>query len=110
VPLAVAEYTVVATFEIPGSASKVSTFKFKAEKKPTTEPEPGAGNRIEYNGNNPLNTTYFILDGVETEDGISLPVITMPDGVTPASSWLMVNFSGNNPGTAANVFYVEVLV
>lgn len=108
VPLTDAEYTVVATFEIPGSAAKVATFKFKAEKKPTTE--PGTGNRIEYNGNNPLNTTYFILDGVETQQGVNLPPITMPDGVTPASSWIMVNFSGNDPNTAANMFLLEVLV
>lgn len=102
------EHTVLATLEIPGSAAKTATFKFNVLKK-EGEPEP-AGNRIEYNGNNPLHTTYFILNGIEDVDGISIPDLTMPDGVTPALNWVMINFNGTNPGTATNIYVLDVLV
>ena len=105
------EHTVLATLQIPGEAAKTATFKFNVLKKDgePEEPEP-TGNRIEYNGVNPLNTTYFILNGIEDEDGVTIPELTMPDGVTPALNWVMINFNGTNPNTATNIYMMDVLV
>lgn len=116
VPLAETEYTVVATFEIPGSAAKVATFKFKPLKKPTTEPEPepGTGNRIVYNGQSKsVNTTYWVVYGEENSQGISVytyPIPVQGGGTVECSKWIMVSADNANIAQANNLYYTEVYV
>ena len=116
VPLTDAEYTVVATFEIPGSVAKVATFKFTPEKKPITEPEPepGTGNRIVYNGQwKAVNSTFWIIYGDDTEDGIVPYIYSVPTqggGSVDCTKWIIVSTDNPNLGQANNFYYTEVYV
>lgn len=103
VPFKEGSHSVIATMD-----NHTANFKFTVLPK-EEEPEP-QGNRIEYGGSNPLTKTLFVLNGTETQNGISLPSLMMPDGTTPAVNWIMVNFNGTDLNTATNVYLLNILI
>lgn len=84
-----------------------STFKFTVLPADEEEPEP-TGNRIEYNSKaNPVTKTFFILNGTQSGNNVSLPTLQMADG-SPAMHWLIVSMDGADVQSSTNVYYTEI--
>lgn len=105
-PVKTGDHSVIATMD-----NFTANFKFKVLEE-DVEPEP-TGNRIDYAGvSNPLNTTYFILNGETNSQGQLTSVYTFKLPITgeDAIHWKLVNFDGTDPTKAKHIYELDVLM